>query len=221
MTMLAHETLIEHQIMEHIKEALRLALDARGWPSALGRKLASVRFMADSFERHFLRLLDLEEDGGYMLAECERAPQLSAQVTALREEHTEFRQELDQTLQALRLQAGDDEGRFEGLCRTLQSLLERIDVHDAKEVELLEQLLLAKPVGQKQCDRCGHLNLTPSVVCRPAELRALLIEPEPRRFARPVQFARASTRAPARRRTWRLEAAQFEQFFRPPQQIDA
>jgi len=46
MTTLAHETLVEHQIMEHIKDALRLTLDARAWPAAQGRKLASVRFMA-------------------------------------------------------------------------------------------------------------------------------------------------------------------------------
>jgi hypothetical protein len=145
MTTLAHETLVEHQIMEHIKDALRLTLDAKAWPTAQGHKLASVRFMADSFERHFLRLLDLEEKGGYMAVECERAPQLSPQITALRAEHAEFRQQLDETLQALRSLAGDEEERFEGLCRKLRSLLERIDAHDAKEVELLEQLLLAKP----------------------------------------------------------------------------
>jgi pantothenate synthetase len=106
-----------------------------------------VRFMADSFERHFLRLLDLEEQDGYMLAQCDQESPLSSRVTALREEHVEFRRRLAETLQALRSLADDEEERFEGLCRALQNLLDEIDTHDAKEVELLEQLLLAKPEG--------------------------------------------------------------------------
>jgi hypothetical protein len=145
MTTLAHETLVEHQIMEHIKDALRLTLDTKAWPAAHGRKLAGVRFMAESFERHFLRLLDLEEKNGYMLAECERAPDLAARMQVLRQEHTEFRLQLNETLQALRSLAENEEGRFEALCRTLQSLLQRIDTHDAREVELLEQSLIQKP----------------------------------------------------------------------------
>jgi len=145
MTTLAHETLVEHQIMEHIKDALRLSLDAKAWPAAQERKLASVRFMAESFERHFLRLLELEEKDGYMSADCERVPELAAKKTALRSEHSEFRQQLEETLRALQSIGENEAGRFEALCRSLQSLLERIDSHDAEEIKLLEQALLAKP----------------------------------------------------------------------------
>jgi hypothetical protein len=70
MTTLAHATLIEHQVMEHIKDALRIALEAKAWPAAIGRKLASVRFMADSFDRHFRMLMNLEKADGYLASEC-------------------------------------------------------------------------------------------------------------------------------------------------------
>jgi hypothetical protein len=150
MTTLAHATLVEHQIMEHIKAALRLTLDAKSWPAAQGHKLAGVRFMTDSFGRHFQRLIDLEEEGGYLLAECEREPALSVQITALREEHAELRRQLDQALQALHSLADDeDDERFDGLCRALQHLLSQIDSHDAREVELLQQVLLTGHVGTK------------------------------------------------------------------------
>ncbi len=155
MTSLAHATLVEHQIMEHIKDALRLTLEGRVGPTAQGRKLESVRFMADSFERHFQRLICLEEEGGYILAECDREPHLADLVVSLRDEHAEFRQELDQTLKAIHSlgeggalgegEAGQFNGQhFDSLCQALRNLLDRIDAHDAKEVELLEQVLLEK-----------------------------------------------------------------------------
>jgi len=81
-----------------------------------------------------------------MLAQGDREPHLVLQITALRDEHTEFRRQLDEVLQGLRRLAHDENERFEGLCHALRNLLARIDAHDAKEVELLEQLLLAKPV---------------------------------------------------------------------------
>ena len=47
MTSLAHQTLVEHQILEHIKDALRLTLEMKASPTSLSRKFGSVQFMAD------------------------------------------------------------------------------------------------------------------------------------------------------------------------------
>jgi hypothetical protein len=145
MSTLAHQTLVEHQILAHIKDALRLTLETRVATISVGRKLSSVRFMAASFERHLQRLLDLEEDGGYMTLVQERKPDLLDQVLALRGEHAEFRQELRQIVGALENLAPEgEEERFHGLCHKLHALVDRLDAHDAQEIHLLEQVLVGE-----------------------------------------------------------------------------
>lgn len=145
MTTLAHQTLVEHQILEHVKDALRLTLETKITSVTLPRKLSTVRFMAESFERHVERLLALEEDGGYLTLVRDRRPALYDQVIALRGEHGEFRSTLAQIVQGLNgigASSQDDEERFHGLCHKLHDLLTRLDEHDAREIELLEQVLI-------------------------------------------------------------------------------
>ncbi|HEX3655451.1 MAG TPA: hemerythrin domain-containing protein [Pirellulales bacterium] len=149
MTSLAHQTLVEHQILEHVKDALRLTLEMKVSSSSLARKLSSVRFMAQSFERHLNRLLILEEDGGYMEMVRERRPQLIDEATRLRHEHGELRELLAGIKQGLDGLADGDEERFHGTCHKLRDLLDRLDEHDAREINLLEQVLIdtAAPAG--------------------------------------------------------------------------
>src|ERR1700679_364526 len=116
MTSLAHQTLVEHQILEHVKDALRLTLEMKTSSTSLARKLSSVRFMAQSFERHLDRLFDLEEDGGYMDMVRERRPQLIDEATRLRHEHAELRGLLASIQQGLEALTDDDESRFHGVC---------------------------------------------------------------------------------------------------------
>ena len=142
MTSLAHQTLVEHQILEHVKDALRLTLEMKISSASLARKLSSVRFMAQSFERHLDRLLDLEEDGGYMEMVRERRPQLTDEAARLRHEHAELRELLASIQQGLEGLADDDEERFHGVCHKLHDLLDRLDEHDAQEINLLEQVLI-------------------------------------------------------------------------------
>lgn len=142
MSSLAHQTLVEHQIIAHVKDALRLTLETKTATVSMPRKLSIVRFMCDSFERHLERLLDLEEDGGYMSLVRERKPQLYEEVVALRAEHGRFRDEVKQIQQSLHALGDADEERFGGQCHRLHDLLERLEEHDAKEIGILEQVLL-------------------------------------------------------------------------------
>lgn len=150
MTSLAHQTLVEHQILEHVKDALRLTLEMKATAGSLSRKLSSVRFMTQSFGRHLERLLSLEEDGGYMDLVRERRPQLVDEAARLRQEHAELRELLANISRGLEALADDDDERFNGLCHKLHDLLDRLDEHDAKEVSLLEEVLLdaVAPVSQ-------------------------------------------------------------------------
>jgi len=172
MTSLAHQTLVEHQILEHVKDALRLTLEMKASSASLGRKLSSVRFMTQSFQRHLDRLLDLEEDGGYMDLVQQRRPQLFDEAIRLRSEHAEFRQLLNHILQGF--EPGDhesggsppsqramaagamnvvDEARFHGVCYKLHDLLDRLGEHEAREIGLLEQVLIDKlPIEKLSTD---------------------------------------------------------------------
>jgi hypothetical protein len=147
MSSLAHQTLVEHQILEHVKDALRLTLEMKASASSLSRKLSSVRFMTQSFQRHLERLFDLEEDGGYMDLVQQRRPELFNEAARLRHEHAEFRQLLGQIAPALGQMSVDpvgqvEEERFNSICHKLHDLLDRLDEHEAKEIDLLEQVLI-------------------------------------------------------------------------------
>ncbi|HEY5314412.1 MAG TPA: hemerythrin domain-containing protein [Pirellulales bacterium] len=142
MTSLAHQTLVEHQILEYVKDALRLTLEMKVSSTSLARKLSSVRFMAQSFQRHLDRLLDLEEDGGYMEMVRGRRPELIDEAARLRHEHGELRERLAGIQLGLAGLADNDDERFHGVCYKLRDLLDRLDEHDAREINLLEQVLI-------------------------------------------------------------------------------
>jgi hemerythrin-like domain-containing protein len=139
----ASQCWVEHQTLVHIKEALRMTLRWDVPSFGLPRKLSSVTFMLDSFHRHLERLMNLEEDGGYMASVEEANPNLSYKVKVLQHEHDQFRTTLSDLQPALEILArreilvADDEKNFIGACREIDDLLRRVDFHDAKENDLL------------------------------------------------------------------------------------
>ena len=58
--------LMEHQILQHVKDALRITL---GWDTrsvGVARKVSSVQFTRCSGRQHSTRVMGLEEEDGYM-----------------------------------------------------------------------------------------------------------------------------------------------------------
>jgi hypothetical protein len=133
----AQQCLLEHQIIGHVKAALRLTL---GWDTtAVGaaRKLSSVQFTMQSLFRHLERLMKIEEEDGYLSPVAERKPNLANKATALSRDHQVFRDEMRRIAPiAIHLAATDLAGMNE-VCKQLHALLHRLDVHDQTEVELL------------------------------------------------------------------------------------
>jgi hypothetical protein len=133
----AQQCLLEHQIIGHVKAALRLTL---GWEtSAVGaaRKLSSIQFTMQSLFRHLERLMKIEEEDGYLAPVAERKPNLAGKVASLSRDHDLFRVEMRRiTPAAMQLSATDSSG-MNGICRELDGLLQRLDIHDQAEVELL------------------------------------------------------------------------------------
>ncbi len=130
---------MEHEILQHVKSALRLTLDWDVGSVGLTRKVSSVRFTMHSFFRHMERIMSLEEEDGYMVVVGEVKPNLIEKATALEHEHDEFRASIVSIGPTMERIGTKDEQRFNDLCGEINLLLKRIDRHNAKESDLLRE----------------------------------------------------------------------------------
>jgi hypothetical protein len=133
----ARQTQIEHEMLGHLIGGLRVTA---GWqvpgPDA-PRKLSTLRFLAQSFQRHLERLLALEEDDGYMGLALSSSPQLARATAALKAEHDRFRAEARRAV--LRLESLPAEAALGGACDELLALLADVEAHSRKEIELIQE----------------------------------------------------------------------------------
>ena len=115
----ASATWMEHRILDHVKQALRVTLDWSTPDVSLPRKLSSVQFTASSFLRHFERVMSIEEEGGYMSVVGEMKPYLQERIDRLGGDHERFRARTERLLPQL-----DELGEWEEnpLPRTLRRL---------------------------------------------------------------------------------------------------
>src|SRR5450432_4119227 len=81
------QTKVESQALEHITQAVEVALAWVVEGDDVSRKLSSVRFFAEMYQRHLERLFALEEVDGYMDDVTELSPELTNQVDQLKPEH--------------------------------------------------------------------------------------------------------------------------------------
>jgi len=144
----AEQALVEHRTLQHVKDALRITLEWRVNTVGLPRKVSSVRFMALSLERHLTRLMDLEEDGGYMQAVRELKPYLTCRVESLKDEHENFRELLQEIMPTLRGIAETDEQGLSQSGQQLVELLKQVDRHDSCETSLLQEAFLCDDGGE-------------------------------------------------------------------------
>ena len=138
---LAQQALLEHEILQHVVAALRLSLQWQVTAVGMAKKLSSVRFTAQSFQRHLDRILNLEEGGGYLRFVSEQRPGLTDKVLTLRTEHDDFRESLAQIMMSLEKVDESDIGPFDGICHELEDFLDRLDQHHTREVELIQEAM--------------------------------------------------------------------------------
>jgi hypothetical protein len=144
----AQASCMEHQILDHVKQALRVTLNWKAPSIGLSRKMSSVQFTTKSFARHLLRMMDLEEHDGYMAVVREQKPHLEHRVQKLERQHAQFRKALEElTPQVTALTALPDD-QFEAVCSRIAELLDRVDQHDLDEIELLQETLLCDEGGE-------------------------------------------------------------------------
>jgi Hemerythrin HHE cation binding domain len=139
---------MEHQIFEHIKQALLVTLNWRAPAVSMPRKLASLQFTIKSFQRHYERVITIETEGGYMADVVESKPYMQERLDQLQKDHDRFRERLRKIMPELNDIKEWDEPRFNGLCGELRQLIENIDRHNLQEVELLQESMLVDDGGE-------------------------------------------------------------------------
>ena len=139
---------MEHQVLEHIKQALRVTINWQAPAVSMPRKLSSLQFTIKSFQRHLERVISIEEEGGYMNEVVDAKPYFQNRIDLLAGDHARFRDRLRKLLPELNDINEWEEPRFDQVCDDLRQLLDEVDQHDLQEVELLQESLLMDDGGE-------------------------------------------------------------------------
>lgn len=139
---------LEHQMLEHIKGALRVTVNWNTPHVGNARKRSSIAFAMKSFERHLERLMAIEEEGGYMYMVADAKPNTHERIKELREEHDYFRREVRELQGRLKVLEDWQADELERVCDDIRGLLDDVDHHDQAEVKLLQETLLYDEGGE-------------------------------------------------------------------------
>jgi hypothetical protein len=135
----ANAACLEHEILNHVKQALRVTLGWKVPREGISRKLSSVQFTLKSFQRHLERLMHIEEQDGYMAFVGEAKPNMHFRVDQLEKDHVRFRRTLDHLLPKVDSLSEFDPEEIENACGEIDELLDRVDHHDKQEIALLQE----------------------------------------------------------------------------------
>jgi hemerythrin-like domain-containing protein len=139
---------LEHQVLEHVKQALRVTINWEAPVVSMPRKLSSLQFTIKSFKRHLERVISIEEENGYMHEVVDVKPYLQNRIERLERDHNAFRSHLRKLTSELNDIKEWEEPRFDQVCEELRDLLDDVDRHDLGEVELLQESLLMDDGGE-------------------------------------------------------------------------
>jgi hemerythrin-like domain-containing protein len=136
------QAVIEHEALRHIIGALRTVLDWKPSGNDVSRKLSSLRFIIQSFQRHLERLMALKEQDGYMTGVLAEKPNLAEQVDALLADHDHFQESMHRLILQLEHISATDKAKFDAVCLDLEELLVKLDDHHRREADLMQEAFL-------------------------------------------------------------------------------
>ncbi|HZZ29830.1 MAG TPA: hypothetical protein VFE46_17675 [Pirellulales bacterium] len=139
---------VEHEALRHIIGALRTVLDWQPTAEEMPRKLSSLRFIAQSFQRHLERLMALKEQDGYMAGAVDQMPALAEKVQALLRDHDEFEETLHRLVLRLEHLSAEDKPKVEATCKEMEELLVKLDDHHRREADLMQEAFQRDVGGQ-------------------------------------------------------------------------
>jgi hypothetical protein len=131
------QTKVESQALEHVTRALEVTL---GWSvegDGFSRKLSTVRFFTEMYQRHLERLFALEEIDGYMESTTRLNPELANQVEHLELEHNRIRAAVRRSVVRIDLASTHKPAEFEKTCEKLRTTINQVLEHLRRERELL------------------------------------------------------------------------------------
>ena len=129
--------MVESEALGHVTRALEVAIAWAVEGDDFSRKLSSVRFATELFQRHQERLFALEELDGYMEVVCQLMPELTHQVDDLKREHEQFRAAVRKLVLRLDRASPTDRANFDAICKHLRDVIQRILEHSQRENELV------------------------------------------------------------------------------------
>ena len=92
--------------------------------------------------------MNLEEKDGYLEVVAQMKPNLVDKAERLAGEHDVFRATLARLLPQLEAVSDDQPEQLSTLCDDLYSLLHGVDIHDAREIDLLQEVTLQDDGGE-------------------------------------------------------------------------
>jgi hypothetical protein len=141
-------SLMEHRILGHVTQALRVTLNWKAPTVSMPRKLSSLKFTIKSFQRHLERVISIEEEGGYLSEVAERKPFFQHRIDQLAGQHCRFRNRVRELVSELGTINEWEDNRFYEVCDEISRLLDDIEMHDSAEIELLQDTLLIDEGGE-------------------------------------------------------------------------
>ena len=145
---IAQQAAIEHEMLKHIAAALRATMQWKLTGDDVSRKLGSLRFISQSFQRHLEHVMALEEYDGYMNVVTESYPEFTDRTTKLRAEHDRFRETLDRINYRLDRLSPAEAAKFDQACAQLNQLLDDINDHNQRETALIQAAFLEDVGGE-------------------------------------------------------------------------
>jgi hypothetical protein len=137
----AQQMQVEHGLLQHLMQGLRATVAWEVPGADASRKLSTLCFIAQMFQRHLERLLAMEEYDGYMGLVRASCPRLGRATDALRAEHESFRTEARRIAQRLEWLPGTDLAALDQAGADVLALLGQVEAHSGKEMALLQEAL--------------------------------------------------------------------------------
>ncbi len=138
----------EQQILEHMKEALRVVVEWRAPLVSLNRKQASVRKTLKDFCYHLEQLMDFEEEDGYLSGVTAVRPNWYERMSQLRKDHQDLRQRISQLVPKVNETLSWSVETFDRTCSDISDLLDQVDRHDRNEIALLQESMINDVGGE-------------------------------------------------------------------------
>jgi uncharacterized membrane protein YccC len=130
-----------------IEQAFRCELQWMKRDPGNGRKLSTLRFVSESFERQLTRTRVVADHGGYMHLITDAKPCLASEVKSLRNAREELQSDFERIIVRFERVSFDDSAGFRKICAELERYLDHLKVHGQKETELLQ-----RSVNQKEAE---------------------------------------------------------------------